>query len=133
MTFVEKHGLWDAAQQAAARNVVKEVKSHGLEVVRFSFPDLHGVLRGKSIAAAEVGAALENGVGFPSSLLAKDTSNKTVFPVFTPGAGLGLRGMEGAGDAIMVAEPRSFRVLPWAPGTAWMLCDVYFADGKPAP
>ncbi len=50
------------------------------------------------------GAALENGVGFPSSLLAKDTSNKTVFPVFTAGAGFGMPEMEGAADALMVAD-----------------------------
>ena len=78
----------------------------------------------KSIAAAEVPAALKNGVGFPSSLLAKDTSNKTVFPVFTPGAGLGMPELEGAADALMVADPSTFRVLPWAPKTGWLLCDL---------
>ena len=26
-----------------------------------------------------------------------------------------------------------FRVLPWAPQTGWVLCDLYFQDGKPVP
>ena len=41
--------------------------------------------------------------------------------------------MEGAADVLMVADPLSFRVLPWAPATGWLLCDVYFADGRPVP
>ncbi len=113
--------------------LLKEIKSKGVETVRFSFADQHGILRSKSIAAAEVRAALKSGVGFPSSLLFKDTSNKTVFPVFTPGAGLGMPEFEGAADAVMVADPTSFRVLPWAHKTGWLLCDLRFPGGKPVP
>jgi len=114
-------------------NILKEIESGGIEIVRFSFVDLHGLLRSKSIAAAEVAAALENGVGFPSSLLAKDTSNKTVFPVFTPGAGLGMPEFESAADALMFADTSTWRVLPWAPKTGWLLCDLKFPNGKPVP
>ncbi|HLX81029.1 MAG TPA: glutamine synthetase family protein [Burkholderiales bacterium] len=115
------------------KELLKEIKSRRIETVRFSFADQHGILRSKSIAAAEVPAALKSGVGFPSSLLAKDTSNKTVFPVFTPGAGLGMPEFEGAADAVMVADPASFRVLPWAHKTGWLLCDLRFPNGKPVP
>ena len=114
-------------------NVLKEIESGGIEIVRFSFVDQHGLLRSKSIAAAEVPSALERGVGFPSSLLAKDTSNKTVFPVFTPGAGLGMAEFESAADALMVADTATWRVLPWAPKTGWLLCDLKFPNGKPVP
>lgn len=114
------------------KELLKEIKSRKLETVRFSFADQHGILRSKSIAAAEVPAALENGVGFPSSLLAKDTSCKTVFPVFTPGAGLGMPEFEGAADAVMVADPATFRVLPWAHKTGWLLCDLRFPLGSQA-
>ena len=110
-----------------------EIKKSGIETVRFSFADQHGILRSKSIAAAEVPAALKSGVGFPSSLLAKDTSNKTVFPVFTPGAGMGMPEFEGAADAVMVADPSTWRVLPWAHKTGWLLCDLRFPSGKPVP
>ena len=110
-----------------------EIKRRGIDTVRFSFADQHGILRSKSIAAAEVPAALKNGVGFPSSLLAKDTSCKTVFPVFTPGAGIGMPELEGAADAQMVADPSTFRVLPWAHRTGWLLCDLRFPGGKPVP
>jgi len=119
------------------KELLKEIKSRGIETVRFSFADQHGILRSKSVAAAEVPAALKNGVGFPSSLLAKDTSCKTVFPVFTPGAGLGMPEFEGAADAVMAADPATFRVLPWAHKTGWLLCDLRFPGrsnaGKPVP
>ncbi len=104
-----------------------------LEAVRFAFADLHGLLRSKTIAVAELPAVLESGVGFPSSLLAKDTSNKTVFPVFTAGAGFGMPELEGAADAVMVPDVETFRVLPWVPKTGWVLCDLKFTNGKPVP
>ena len=68
-----------------------------------------------------------------STLLAKDTSHRTVFPVFSAGGGMGLDEMEGAGNFVMVADPATFRVLPWADNTGWMLCDIYFPNGKPVP
>ena len=115
------------------KELLREIADRGIETVRFSFADQHGLLRSKSIAAAEVPAALESGVGFPSSLLAKDTSNKTVFPVFTAGAGFGMPELEGAADALMVADASTWRVLPWAPRTGWLLCDLKFPGGKPVP
>jgi glutamine synthetase len=114
----------DLAQEAAAR---------GLDAVRFAFADQHGLLRSKTIAAAELASAQKSGVGFPSSLLAKDTSNRTVFPVFTAGAGFGITELEGAADAVMVPDVQTFRVLPWVPKTGWVLCDLKFANGKPVP
>jgi len=117
----------------SAKELLKALTERGLDTVRFAFADQHGLLHGKSIAAAEVATALENGVGFPSSLLMKDTAGKTVFPVFSAGAGLGIPELQGAADAVMVADPRTFKVLPWAPGTGWVLCDLRFPNGKPVP
>ena len=76
---------------------------------------------------------MRNGVTMTTTLLAKDTSHRTVFPVFTPGGGFGMAEMQGGGDFVMVADPTTFRVLPWAPKTGWVLCDIYFANGKPVP
>ena len=133
MSFVEKHGLWTSAQRDAAKVLLARVEAHKLEAVRFAFPDQHGILRGKAVATAALRHALENGVSLTTTLLAKDTSHKTVFPVFTAGGGFALREMEGAADFLMVADPATFRVLPWAPGNGWVLCDAYFGNGKPVP
>ena len=66
-------------------------------------------------------------------MLAKDTAQKTAFPVFTAGGGFGMPEMEGGADFLMIADPATFRVLPWAPKTGWVLCDIYFGNGKPVP
>lgn len=105
----------------------------GINAVRFSFADQHGVLRGKTLAASESAEAFERGVTVTSTLLLKDTSHKTVFPAFTPGGGLGMPEMQGAADILMIPDPSTFRVLPWAPDTGWFLCDLQFPDGRPVP
>ena len=133
MSFVERHGLWNADQRAAAKQMLDAVGGHGIKAIRFSFADQHGILRGKTVAVGALGPALDNGVTITSTLLLKDTAHKTVYPAFTPGAGIGMPEMEGAADFLIVADPATFRILPWAPETAWVLCDMYFADGKPVP
>ena len=103
----------------------------GLKAVRFSFADQHGVLRGKTLSSSAAEAAMERGVTVTSTLLLKDTSHKTVFAAFTPGAGVGIPEMQGAADIMMVPDASTFRVLPWAPDTGWYLCDLHFPDGRP--
>lgn len=131
MGFVDKHEIWSADQIAALADITKAAQS--LDTIRLSFADQHGILRGKTIVADELSGMLRSGCTMTSTLLAKDTSHRTVFPVFSAGGGFGLREMQGAADLLMVPDPLSFRTLPWAPRTGWMLCDLYFADGRPVP
>ncbi|HLH88437.1 MAG TPA: glutamine synthetase family protein [Xanthobacteraceae bacterium] len=137
-TFVERHALWDTAQAEAARAVEREIKREKLGQLRFSFCDQHGTLRGKTLVASEAAAALRGGVTMTSSLLAKDTSHRTVFPVFGAAVfgaatGLDLPALRSVGNIVMVPDPATFRVLPWAERSGWVLCDLYFADGTPVP
>ena len=104
-----------------------------MSVVRLAFADQHGVLRGKTFAASEIDAALKNGVGFSATMPSKDTAHRTVFPVWQPGAGFGMKELEGAADVVMLPDPATFRALPWAPHSGWMLCDICFTDGRPMP
>lgn len=132
-SFVERHGLWTDEQARAADAVTQAVKKRKLELVRFSFADQHGVLRGKTVVAADAPAMMKSGVTMTTTLLAKDTAHKTAYPVFTPGGGFDMVEMQGAADFVMVADPATFRVLPWAENTGWLLCDIYFTNGKPVP
>src|SRR5262245_41953800 len=132
-TFVDRHELWTSAQRRAAVEVEREIKRRKLEVVRFAFADQHGTLRGKTLVADAAGAAMLNGVAMTSTLLAKDTAHRNVFAVFGKDGGMNIPEMEGAGNFIMVADPATFRVLPWANATGWVLCDTYFPNGRPVP
>jgi glutamine synthetase len=133
VTFVERHDLWNETQKRAATRVERAVRQEKLEVVRFSFADQHGVLRGKTLLASEVASAMRNGVTMTTTLLAKDTAHRTAFPVFTPGGGFSMTEMQGGSDFVMVADPSTFRILPWATRTGWLLCDIYFTNGEPVP
>ncbi|RQH15238.1 glutamine synthetase family protein [Bradyrhizobium sp. RP6] len=133
MSFVEKHGLWSTEQKEAAIRMRRMAEEQELHTIRLSFPDQHGILRGKALVASEALSSIESGCSITTTLLAKDTSHRTVFPVFTAGGGFGMNEMQGGGDVVMVADPTTFKVLPWAPKTGWVLCDLYFSDGRPVP
>ncbi len=122
--FVEQYGLWTQDQRDAATDVVARIRQLG--VVRFAFSDAHGVVRGKTLVASEAVRALRTGVTCTLTMLLKDLSGRTAFPIFQPGG-------DGAGDMVMVADPCRFHVLPWAPHSGWILCDLYRTDGTPHP
>ncbi len=130
--FVERYALWSDEQRAVAADVVQSTEKN-LDTLRLSFADQHGVLRGKSLVADTIDVLLRNGCPITSTLLAKDTSHRTVYPVWSEGGGFGLTEMTGARDVIMVPDPTTFRILPWLSRTGWMLCDLYFADGSAVP
>jgi glutamine synthetase len=132
-SFIARHGLWSDEQIRQAAAIEKQVEADGIEQVRLSFADIHGLLRGKTLLAASLRGAMEDGCAITSTLLLKDTSHKTVAPIFSAGAGIGASQLQGGSDVIMVPDPASFRKLPWAPGSAWMLCDLYYPDGSPVP
>jgi glutamine synthetase len=131
MSFIERHGLWSAEQRRAGAEIARRIGTDDIQLVRLSFADLHGILRGKALVAAAMASALADGCAVTSTLLLKDTAHRTVVPVFSPGGGMGLPRLQGANDIIMVPDPTTFRVLPWLQSTGWMLCDLYFADGTP--
>src|SRR4029078_3116253 len=95
VTFVERHGLWGDAWEKAAAQVERIIKKEKLEVVRFSFGDQHGRLRRKTLVASEAASAMRSGVTMTTTLLAKDTAHRTVFPVFTPGGGFSMEERRG--------------------------------------
>jgi glutamine synthetase len=133
VSFVAQHALWSAEQQDAAQRLRRIAQETNLEVIRLAFADQHGILRGKTLIAEAALSSLENGCLLTTTLLAKDTSHRTVFPVFSAGGGFSMKEMEGAADFLIVPDPTTFRVLPWAPTTGFLLCDTYFADGRPVP
>ncbi|MEH6647792.1 glutamine synthetase family protein [Sulfitobacter sp.] len=125
-------GLLDAAAIEAAAALLKRVADSDLETVRVLFADQHGVLRGKTIVACALPSVFTSGLAAPSTLLLKDTSHRTVFPIWSDDVGVA-GGMGGAGDILMLPDPATFRVLPWSPHSAWIFCDPRFKSGAVVP
>ncbi len=131
--FIEHYNLWNQEQQDAALEVVGKAKEKKLEVIRLSFADQHGILRGKTIFVDVLESVMHNGCSIPIGLLVKDTSHRAVYPVFAAGAGMSMQEMAGGGNFLIVPDPTTFCSLPWAPETGWMLCDMFFSNGTPVP
>ncbi len=84
-------------------------------------------------SATASGVACAAASACPPRSSSRTPRGKSVYPVFTADAGTGIEGLGGAGDIVLVPDPKSFRVLPWAPNTGWVLCDLHFPDGRPVP
>ncbi len=73
MSFVARHALWSDEQNEAATRLRRIAEEKNLETIRLSFPDQHGILRGKTLIASEALASLESGCTITTTMLAKDT------------------------------------------------------------
>ncbi|WP_376098001.1 glutamine synthetase family protein [Roseomonas sp. CCTCC AB2023176] len=132
-TLAERAGFAGGERDRRAAEVVRRAEADGIGVVRLVWADQHGVTRGKTVVAADLLRALRDGVAVTTTLLLKDTAHRTAWPVFSAGAGMGMAEMQGAADFWLLPDPATFRVLPWAPHTGWVLCDGVFADGRAVP
>lgn len=110
-------------------DVLQIVEAEGIETIRTVFTDPHGILRGKTITTAALPGALADGIRVPSTLLLKDLSHRTVFPVW----GADGAPMQGASDVLLRPDPASFKRLPHAAHSAILHCDVTMLDGAPIP
>ena len=130
--FSTRHGIHDEAKQKRIADIIKQVETDGIRTVRLGFADQHGVVRGKSFAADQIGSLFEDGMTAPSSLLLKDLAHRTVLPVWN-GESTGLAGMAGIGDILLIPDPDRFHILPWMRDTAWLQADIFHTDGNPSP
>jgi glutamine synthetase len=131
--FVARYGLMSAETTSMARELAERIVTHDLRTVRLVVVDQHGVPRAKSLSPAAAVGALTNGLDFSGAIYSLDTGNQVFPPPFARGGGFGIEEFTGFPDVMLVPDPTTFRVLPWADRTAWMLCDAYFANGQPVP
>jgi glutamine synthetase len=131
--FIARHGLYSGEQAAAADEVAARIRELGLRTVRLVVVDQHGVPRSKSLSPEVAIAAMSNGLDFSGAIYSLDSGNQVFVPAFAAGGGFGIDELTGFPDVVLVPDPGTFRVLPWADRTGWMLCDVYFSSGAPMP
>ena len=122
-----------APDTPALAELRRRIEDSSLELIRFAWCDPHGVLRGKTLTRTAALKALHQGVGMVSTLMLKDTSDRTAFKVFEPGLEQTLPGFGYANNLMLRPIPESFRVLPWTASTGWLQCQPEFADGNIVP
>jgi glutamine synthetase len=131
VNFTERCGLNDSHRQNAIEAVARKIAENQIELIRFAWCDLHGNVRGKTLAAKAALKALHDGLGMVSTLMLKDTSDRTAYPVFEEGGVANLPGFECASNLLLVADPHSYRQLPWAAHTGWVQCQPWFQNAAP--
>lgn len=129
--FIERHGLWTDDQKRQAENLKRRVKNEGLKFVRLAWADPHGYSRAKLVTIPAFIGALTGGYNINVATSTLDSAGARTFSSFTRGGGMGLDEMTGSPNLTIVPDPATFRVLPWAPGVGWILCDEYFVSGAP--
>ncbi len=97
----------------AIQQVCEAARAAGVRLVRFEYCDVSGVARTKAIHVAQLEHKLLEGVGLTRAQMSIDLLEQVV-PV---------DGMEPVGEIRLVPDPATFTVLPWAPGSASVLCD----------
>jgi glutamine synthetase len=138
MSLAERCGAHSPARQQANAAVMQRLKATQAQQLRVSWADLHGVFRSKTLVCdahyshiTHISDALVGGIGMVSTLMLKDTSDRTAFKVFEPGALDALEGFAAANNFLLLPEPESLQLLPWAQGTAWLRATPYWPDGSP--
>jgi len=131
--FIEQHGLWTDEQRRQADEIRRRLEADKLRYVRLAWGDTHGYSRAKTLTIPAFVSALTSGYNIGVATTTLDSAGARVFASFTRGGGMGLDEMTGSPNLTAIPDPATFRVLPWAPATGWILCDEYFNDGRPFP
>jgi glutamine synthetase len=102
------------------------VEAGGIDTVIVAFSDMQGRLMGKRVSAAFFADQVaDEGAECCNYLFAVDVDMNTV-------KGYAMAGWDsGYGDMVMRPDLSTLRRIPWLPGTALVLADLLWHDGRP--
>jgi glutamine synthetase len=101
--------------------IVQQARDAGVRLVRFLYCDSGGTIRGKASALAGFEGRIRDGIGLTVAMMAMNGLDQ-LQPV---------DGMGPVGEIRLVPDPESFAVLPYAPHSAAMSCDMFRGDRSP--
>jgi glutamine synthetase len=99
-----------------------DLRADGVRLVRVTFSDLHGIMRGKAIPIDAFAHFMADGVGFCKAISNVDLRHNVV--------GGFAHGLE---DIRVRPLLDTLVRLPWSPESAWCLAEQTVADGTPYP
>jgi glutamine synthetase len=105
--------------------IYKQFDEHGIRRVKLGAFDMDAVLRGKYISLDKFASAAESGFGFCDVIFGWDIGDVLYDNVTLTGWHTGYP------DALAKIDLETFRRIPWEPGTAFFLIDLYKPDGAP--
>lgn len=102
------------------QTIADAIRAHDVELIRFLWVDHCGTVRGKAVSAQALAGRMRTGVGLATSRQAASLLDDAQ-PV------PGIRLMD---EVRILPDPATFTVLPHAPGSAAMLCDLVTQSGQ---
>ena len=108
-------------------DVERLMADHGIETVKIGTPDMDGVYRGKRLVAKQFLDGL-CGAGFAQCdvIFGWDIAEEIIaHPPLAVGSADG-----GFADVLLRPDLDTFRIVPWEPATAAVVCDVYDEHGE---
>ena len=102
-------------------DVVQQAQASHLRLVRFLYCDNGGIIRGKATHVSKLATRMREGIG-QSLAMQAFTGVETLASV---------DGMSTVGEFRLVPDPETFVILPYAPHTGSLLCDMLRLDGVP--
>ncbi|MCL5735732.1 MAG: glutamine synthetase family protein [Actinobacteria bacterium] len=104
-------------------DVVDLIQKAGIKTVQLAFVDMQGVVRGKFVPADYFLKQMHHGANFCGVALAWDIGCAIVEDISYS------NWANGFGDMVARPDLSTFRVIPWQPSSAIVLCDLYYEAG----
>jgi glutamine synthetase len=101
------------------RAVINQVTQAGVRLVRFLYCDNGGIIRGKAVGKQVLPERMQSGIGMPVAVQAMNSLDQLQI----------VEGMGVVGEIRLQPDPRTFRIVPYAPNTAVLLCDMFTHEG----
>ena len=102
-------------------HVVQQARDADVQLVRFIYCDNSGVIRGKATHIDHLSGRMDHGIGLTVAMQSF-TSSETI----APGAGFG-----PVGEIRLLPDPDTYTILPYSPGNARMISDMYTLQQQP--
>jgi glutamine synthetase len=103
------------SSEDSRKRVLGRIDKEKIEFVLLWFTDIEGHLKSFAVTPSEIGAALDDGMGFDGSSIT------------------GFNAIEES-DMVAIPDPETFQLMPWREGetrVARMICDIVTPDGNP--
>ena len=107
----------------------RKFEQHQVRRVKLGTFDIDGVLRGKYVSLDKFRSAAEGGLGFCDVIFGWD-----IVDLLYDKVGVKCTGWHtGYPDCTAKIDLATFRMIPWEPGTAFFLLDLFDKNGEPLP
>jgi glutamine synthetase len=101
--------------------IAQQARDANIRLVRFLYCDNGGAIRGKASATARLADRVADGIGLTVAMMAMNSLDQLQQ----------VEGMGPVGEIRLIPDPESFAVLPYAPHSAAMSCDMLTRDRTP--